>query len=195
MDFTQLVATCGSWAVLEFVAIQCAGIAFPGGAVLLAAAVYAGTNHQVALAPIILAAAVGSILGNLLGYVLGSRGGYAFLARHGHFLRLDERKLKLGDGYRVWGLCAGRFISSTNWPAGHRACGAGPLSVCHLYRHLTAQSQAVRRPGSANASRSSCSGCGEKEAACSTRFLKRCQLSGTNVRSCVAAACNFDWRV
>ena len=71
MDFTQLVATCGSWAVLEFVAIQCAGIAFPGGAVLLAAAVYAGTNHQVALAPIILAAAVGSILGNLLGYVLG----------------------------------------------------------------------------------------------------------------------------
>jgi membrane protein DedA with SNARE-associated domain len=97
MNFTHLVATCGSWAVLAFVAIQCAGIPFPGGAVLMAAAMYAGTTHQLALAPIILAAAVGAILGNLLGYVLGPRGGYRLLARHGHLLRLDERKLKLGQ--------------------------------------------------------------------------------------------------
>ena len=60
MNFTQLVATFGYWVVLVFVAIQCAGIPFPGGAVLLAAA-------------------VGAILGNLLGYLLGSRGGYRLL--------------------------------------------------------------------------------------------------------------------
>jgi membrane protein DedA with SNARE-associated domain len=78
MNFTHLVATFGYWAVLVFVAIQCAGIPFPGGAVLLAAA-------------------EGSILGNLLGFLLGSRGGYRFLARYGRFLRLDERKLKLGQ--------------------------------------------------------------------------------------------------
>ena len=76
MNFTHLVATCGSWAVLVFVAIQCAGIPFPGGAVLVAAAIYAGTTHQLAVVPIILAAAVGAILGNLLGFLLGSRGGY-----------------------------------------------------------------------------------------------------------------------
>src|SRR6266852_5472665 len=74
MNFTQLVATFGYWVVLVFVAIQCAGIPFPGGAVLLAAAIYAGTTHQLAVMLIILAAAAGAILGNLLGYLLGSRG-------------------------------------------------------------------------------------------------------------------------
>jgi membrane protein DedA with SNARE-associated domain len=66
----HLVATFGSWAVLVFIAIQSAGIPFPGGAVLVAAAMYAGTTHQLAVAPIILAAAVGAILGNLLGFLL-----------------------------------------------------------------------------------------------------------------------------
>jgi membrane protein DedA with SNARE-associated domain len=97
VNFTHLVATFGSWAVLAFVAIQCAGIPFPRGAVLVAAAMYAGTTHQLAVATIILAVAVGAILCNILGFLLGSRGGYLFLARHGHFLRLDERKLKLGQ--------------------------------------------------------------------------------------------------
>jgi membrane protein DedA with SNARE-associated domain len=49
------------------------------------------------VAPIILAAAVGAIFGNLLGFLLGSRGGYRLLARNGHLLRLDERKFKLGQ--------------------------------------------------------------------------------------------------
>jgi membrane protein DedA with SNARE-associated domain len=68
MNFTHLVATFSYWAVLAFVAIQCAGIAFPGGAVLVSTAIYAGTTHRLAVAPIILAAAVGSIFGNLLGF-------------------------------------------------------------------------------------------------------------------------------
>jgi len=97
MNFTHLVATFGYWAVLVFVAIQCTGIPFPGGAVLLAAAIYAGTTHQLAVTPIILAAAAGSILGNMFGFWLGSRGGDRILVRYGRFLRLDEHKLKLGQ--------------------------------------------------------------------------------------------------
>jgi membrane protein DedA with SNARE-associated domain len=97
MNFTQLVATFGDWAVLVFVAIQCTGIPFPGGAVLLAAAIYGGVTHQLAPAPIILAAAAGAILGNMLGFWLGSRRGYRVLLRYGRFLRLDEHKLKLGQ--------------------------------------------------------------------------------------------------
>ena len=97
MNFTHLVATFGYWAVLVFVAIQCAGIPFPGRAVLVASAIYTGTTHQLAVALIILAATMGAIFGNLLGFLPGSRGGYRFLARYGHSLRLDERKLKLGQ--------------------------------------------------------------------------------------------------
>jgi len=97
MNFTHLVATLGYLAVLVCVAIQCMGIPFPGGAVLFAAAIYAGTTHQLALAPIILAAATGAILGNMLGFLLGSRGGSRALVRFGRFLHLDEHKLKLGQ--------------------------------------------------------------------------------------------------
>lgn len=115
MNYTHLIATFGYWAVLVFVAIQCTGIPFPGGAVLLAAAIYAGTTHQLAVAPIILAAAAGSILGNMLGFWLGSRGGYRVLVRYGRFLRLDERKLKLGRylflKYGGTIVVLGRFVS------------------------------------------------------------------------------------
>jgi membrane protein DedA with SNARE-associated domain len=76
---------------------------------------YAGTTHQLALAPIILAAAVGEIFANLLGFLLGSRGGYRLLAHHGHLLRLDERKLKLGQylflKHRGLLVVLGRFFS------------------------------------------------------------------------------------
>jgi membrane protein DedA with SNARE-associated domain len=65
--------------------------------VLLAAAINAGTTHQLAIALIIIAAAMDSILGNLIGFLLGSRGGYRLLDRYGHFLPLDERNLKLGQ--------------------------------------------------------------------------------------------------
>ena len=78
MNFTHLVATFGYLAVLVCIAMQCTGIPFPGGALLIAAAVYAGTTHQLAVAPIILAAAVDAILGNLLCFLLGSREGIMF---------------------------------------------------------------------------------------------------------------------
>jgi membrane protein DedA with SNARE-associated domain len=97
MNFTQIIATYGSWAVLVVVAIQCAGIPVPGGAVLLAAAIYAGVTHKLDLAPIIVAAAVGAVLGSMIGFWLGSSQGYQILLRYGHFLRLNERKLKLGQ--------------------------------------------------------------------------------------------------
>jgi hypothetical protein len=155
LNFTHLVATCGSWAVQVFAAIQCAGTPFPGGAVLLAAAMYAGITHQLALAPIILAAAVGAIPRHLLGFLLGSRGGYRLLAHHGHLLRLDERKLKLGNGYRVGSLLSGRLVASSNRPTGHRVDGAGPLSVCNLFRHLAPEYAPVRRRSGTDASRSS----------------------------------------
>jgi membrane protein DedA with SNARE-associated domain len=122
MDFTHLVATFGYMAVLVFVAIQCAGIPFPGGAVFLAAAIYAGVTHQLEVGLIIVAAAAGAILGSLLGFWLGSRGGYRVLVRHRRFLRLDERKLKLGQylflkhGGKI--VVLGRFVSVTRTWAG-----------------------------------------------------------------------------
>jgi membrane protein DedA with SNARE-associated domain len=64
---------------------------------LLLAAIYAGTTHQLSIALVIAAAASGAILGDNLGYWVGREGGYRLLRRYGHSIHLDERKLKLGQ--------------------------------------------------------------------------------------------------
>ena len=94
---TQLLATYGYLAVLLFVAIESTGIPFPGETMLLVAAIAAGTTHQLSIALVIVAAAIGAILGDNLGFWVGREGGYRLLCRYGRYIRLDERRLKLGQ--------------------------------------------------------------------------------------------------
>ncbi len=96
-DMTGLLVTYGYWAVLVFVAVESMGVPFPGETMLLAAATYAGTTHHLQLLLVIAAAAVGAILGDNVGYLAGREGGYRLLRRYGRYIRLDERKLKLGQ--------------------------------------------------------------------------------------------------
>lgn len=96
-DLTHLLATYGYWIVLLFVAIESIGIPFPGETMLLAAAIYAGTTHHLQIPLVIAAAAAGAILGDNIGFWVGREGGYRLLRRFGHYIRLDERKLKLGQ--------------------------------------------------------------------------------------------------
>jgi membrane protein DedA with SNARE-associated domain len=94
---THLLVTYGYWAVLLFVAIESTGIPLPGETMLLVAAIYAGTTHQLSIALDIVAAASGAILGDNLGFWVGREGGYRLLRRYGHYVRLEERRLKLGQ--------------------------------------------------------------------------------------------------
>ncbi len=96
-DLSHLLSTYGYWAVLVFVAIESTGIPFPGETMLLAAAIYAGTTHHLAIPFVIAAAAAGAILGDNIGFWVGREGGYRLLRRYGKYIRLDERKLKLGQ--------------------------------------------------------------------------------------------------
>ena len=96
-DLNSLLSTYGYWAVLLFVAIESTGIPFPGETMLLLAAIYAGTTHHLAIPFVIAAAAAGAILGDNAGFGGGREGGYRLLRRYGHIIRLDERKLKLGQ--------------------------------------------------------------------------------------------------
>src|SRR6266849_8716300 len=112
---THLLATYGYLAVLLFVTIESTGIPFPGETMLLVAAIAAGTTHQLSIALVIVAAASGAILGDNLGFWVGREGGYRLLRRYGRYIRLDERKLKLGQylfmkyGGRV--VFFGRFVA------------------------------------------------------------------------------------
>lgn len=96
-DLTHLLETYGYWAVFAFVAIESTGIPFPGETILLAAAIYAGLTHRLLLPLVIVAAASGAILGDNVGFWVGREGGYRLLRRFGRYIRLDERKIKLGQ--------------------------------------------------------------------------------------------------
>lgn len=96
-SLTHLLTSYGYIAVLACVAIESTGIPFPGETMLLAAAIYAGTTHHLSIAGVIAAAATGAILGDNLGYLLGREGGYRLLRRYGHVVRLNPRRLVLGQ--------------------------------------------------------------------------------------------------
>ena len=96
-DLAHLLSVYGYWAVLVAVGLESTGIPFPGETTLLVAAVYAGTTHRLNIVGVIAAAAAGAILGDNLGFWVGREGGFRLLRRYGKYIRLDERKLKLGQ--------------------------------------------------------------------------------------------------
>jgi membrane protein DedA with SNARE-associated domain len=112
---THLLMTYGYWAVLLCIAIESMGIPVPGETMLVTAAIYAGATHHLDVRVVIAAAAVGAIVGDNLGFAIGRVGGHRVLVRYGRYVRLDERKLRLGHylfnryGGRV--VFFGRFVA------------------------------------------------------------------------------------
>ena len=112
---THFLTAYGYRVMLLFVAIESMGIPFPGETMLLVAATYAGITYRLSPPLMIVVAASGAILGDNLGYWIGREGGCHLLRRYGRYLRLDERKVKLGQylfhkhGGKV--VLFGRFIA------------------------------------------------------------------------------------
>jgi Uncharacterized membrane-associated protein len=96
-NLPHLLSAYGYWTIFLFVTIESTGIPFPGETILLAAAIVAGTTHQLFIIWVIVAAASGAILGDNLGFWIGREGGYRLLHRYGRYIHLDEGKLKLGQ--------------------------------------------------------------------------------------------------
>jgi membrane protein DedA with SNARE-associated domain len=98
MHFLQhLIHTYGLLAVAAVVGLECVGFPLPGETALLAAAVYAGTKHDLNIVSVILTAALAAIIGRMLGYLIGRKFGYWLLLRYGNYLRMTEGRIKLGQ--------------------------------------------------------------------------------------------------
>jgi membrane protein DedA with SNARE-associated domain len=95
----QDINTYGYWVVLLAVAIESTGIPFPGETTLVAAAVYASTQHTLSITLVIVAAAAGAILGDNAGYTIGRYGGYPLLRRLVRLLHIGEDKLLYTQRY------------------------------------------------------------------------------------------------
>lgn len=94
---TAVLHSYGYFAILIVVALESAGIPMPGETVLISAAVYAGTTHNMTIGWVIVAAATGAIIGDNVGFWVGREAGPPILARFGHLVGLDERRQKLGQ--------------------------------------------------------------------------------------------------
>jgi membrane protein DedA with SNARE-associated domain len=114
-DLAHLLATYGYWVVFALVGVESTGVPLPGETMLVTAALYAGTTHRLNLGLVIVAAAVGAILGDNLGFWIGRTGGYRLVRRYGRYIRLNERRLKLGQYlFQKYGgtvVFVGRFVS------------------------------------------------------------------------------------
>jgi membrane protein DedA with SNARE-associated domain len=96
-SFDSLLASYGYLAVFLFVGIESIGIPVPGETMLVTASIYAGTTHRLSIQLVIASAAAGAILGDNIGYLIGRTGGYRLVRRYGRYIRLDEKRLKLGQ--------------------------------------------------------------------------------------------------
>jgi membrane protein DedA with SNARE-associated domain len=96
-NLDSLLATYGYLAVFVLVGTESVGIPLPGETMLITAAIYAGTTHRLSITLVIVAAAAGAIIGDNIGYAIGRIGGYPLLHRFGRYIRLDERRLRLGQ--------------------------------------------------------------------------------------------------
>lgn len=111
----QLLQEYGLWLVCAAAALQALGVPVPGTTVLVAAAVYAATDHGLPIAGVIGAGALGATLGTCAGYGLGRWGGEPLLRRIGRWLRRSPDTVeRLRTEFAVHGaawLFVGRFIT------------------------------------------------------------------------------------
>lgn len=96
------------------VGLESLGLPLPGEGLLIAAALFAGTTHQMSIFGVIVAAAAGSIGGQIAGYWIGHHLGTRLLRRFGPRIGLPARRLALGRLlFRKHGVAlvvVGRFV-------------------------------------------------------------------------------------
>ena len=93
----HLIAAHGYWAIAVIIGLESLGIPLPGESVLVLAALYAGTNHNLNIWGVIAAAATGAVIGDNIGYWLGREFGYRLLLRYGGYIGISDRRIKLGQ--------------------------------------------------------------------------------------------------
>jgi membrane protein DedA with SNARE-associated domain len=93
----ELLKAYGLWALFLGITLQCSGIPLPGETMLVSAALYAGSTHRLGIGSVMLVAATAATAGGMIGYETGRCIGLRVLMHYGKYVRLDERRLKVGQ--------------------------------------------------------------------------------------------------
>lgn len=93
----QLVEHYGYGMVGLIICLEAMGLPLPGESLLIAAAIYAATTGKLEIEWIVLAAAVGAIMGDNFGYLIGQRLGRPALEKYGPKIYLTVERQRLGQ--------------------------------------------------------------------------------------------------
>ncbi len=93
-----LVDRYGYWAVSGAVLIEDFGMPVPGEMLLISGALLA-SRGELHLAPLLLTAWAGAVVGDNIGYAIGRWGGRALLLRYGRYLLITQRRLERAEGF------------------------------------------------------------------------------------------------
>ena len=93
----ELVQQYGAWLVFGLVFLESIGLPLPGEAILISAAIFAGTTQGVSIALVLLSAVLGAIFGSIIGFWIGDRFGYPLLLRYGSYIGLTETRIKIAQ--------------------------------------------------------------------------------------------------
>ena len=77
--------------------LESIGLPLPGEAILVSAAIFAGTTQELGIALVLLSAVLGAILGSTIGFWVGDRYGYPLLLRYGSYIGLTETRIKIAQ--------------------------------------------------------------------------------------------------
>ena len=93
----DLIHHYGAWVVFVLVFLESIGLPLPGEAILVSAAIFAGTTHNLSISLVLVSAVVGAILGSIIGFWIGDRYGYPLLLRYGSYIGLTETRIKIAQ--------------------------------------------------------------------------------------------------
>jgi membrane protein DedA with SNARE-associated domain len=83
--------------VFVLVFLESIGLPLPGEAILVSAAIFAGTTHNLSIALVLVSAVIGAILGSIIGFWISDRYGYPLLLRYGSYIGLTETRIKIAQ--------------------------------------------------------------------------------------------------
>ena len=93
----ELIHQYGAWIVFALVFLESIGLPLPGEAILVTAAIFAGTTQELSIVFVVLAAIIGALLGSIIGFWIGDRYGYPLLLRYGTYIGLTEARIKIAQ--------------------------------------------------------------------------------------------------
>lgn len=97
-DLQPVLDHYGYLAVGGFVLLEDFGVPVPGEAILIAAAIFAGSGH-LNIALVILVAVLGAVVGDNIGFAVGHFGGRPLVERLGRYVFLTPERLDRAEGF------------------------------------------------------------------------------------------------